>query len=415
MDAPLSGLRVIEATNWMAAPGAAAILADMGADVVKIEPLAGDAVRGLIRPPKVADDAAKIDYSFTVDNRGKRSVAVAINTPEGVEVMRRLVADADVFVCNLLPQRQARYGLDPDTLLTVNKRLIHATLTGYGLSGPDAERPGFDVTTFFGRGSITDSMVEPGADAPNPRAAQGDHATSLALVASILAALRMVDKTGEGQVVDVSLLATAAWTMATDLSAVLIDGRQPTKRDRRHVITALAGRFRCADDRWIILNMPELRWWPLFCTAIGHPEFPDDPRFVSPRDRFANMPELIDLIDAAFATKPIAEWSRIFDAAGLIWGPASTMKELTDDPQAAAIGLFPEIEHEGGSFRTVASPIRIRNADIRPRGLAPDLGAHTTEVLEALGYSPEEMASLAESGAIGLGDQSDNGAAAQET
>ncbi|MGB3737451.1 MAG: CaiB/BaiF CoA-transferase family protein [Ilumatobacter sp.] len=407
MVAPLAGLRVVEATNWMAAPGAAAILADMGADVVKVEPLTGDAVRGLIRPPRVPDGAPDIDYSFTVDNRGKRSVAIAFDEPAGADVMHRLVAGADIFLCNLLPHRQARYGLDPESLLAENPRLVHATLTGYGINGPDAERPGFDVTTFFGRGSVTDSMTEPGGVAPNPRTAQGDHTTSLALVASILGALRLVDSTGEGQVVEVSLLATAAWTMASDLSAVLIDGRQPTKRDRRHLITPLANRFRCGDDRWIILNMPEPRWWPGFCAAIERPELLDDARFVTPRDRFDNMPELIDLIDEAFATKPIEEWGRIFDDAGMIWGPASTMAELADDPQAAAIGLFPEVEHPGGSFRTVAVPIGIRGADIAPGGPAPLLAAHTTEVLEGLGYSDDEIARLAASGAIGLAAESD--------
>ena len=408
MVAPLAGVRVVEATNWMAAPSAAAIMADMGADVVKVEPPSGDAVRGLLRPPKVEGAAAEVDYSFTVDNRGKRSIAIALDTDEGADVMRTLIAEADVFICNLLPHRQERYGLDPATLHALNPKLVHATLTGYGLGGPDEQRPGFDVTTFFGRGAVTDSMTDPGQDAPNPRPAQGDHTTGLAMLASILAALRVVEQTGEGQVVDVSLLATAAWTMATDLSAVLVDGRQPSARDRHHLITPLANRFPCRGDRWIILNMPEPRWWPRFCAAIDREDLLEDDRFETPKDRFDNMPELIDLLDEVMAQRTLQEWGDVFDEHGLIWGPASTMQELCEDPQAEAIGLFPTIEHpRAGSFRTVAAPIGVHGADIGPRGPAPTIGEHTHEVLRAAGYDDARIDELIAAGAVSAGPTDD--------
>lgn len=399
---PLDGVRVVELTNWMAAPGCGAVLADMGADVIKVEPLSGDVARNLVRPARPVPGGPNLDVSFHVDNRGKRSITAAIDRPEGANVVRRLVADADVFLCNLLPQRQHRYGLDPDTLLTIRPTLVHATLTGYGLTGPDAERPGFDVTTFFGRGAITDSMTEPGGEAPAPRTAQGDHATSLALVAAILAAMRLVDRTGEGQVVDVSLLATATWTMASDLAAVLVDGKPPTKRDRHHRLTPLATSLRCRDDRWIILNMPEPRWWPRFCEAVGHPGWASDPRFASVRDRYEHMPELSGMIDELFASRTLAEWGALCDRTGLIWGPASTMVELAADPQAAAIGMFPEITTDDGTIRTVAAPINVRRAHIRPRGPAPHPGEHTVEVLRQHGFSDQEIDRLAATHAVGI-------------
>lgn len=404
MVAPLSGVRVIELSSWMAAPSAAAVLADLGADVVKVEPPQGDAVRGLMRPPRATPGMPKLDYSFQVDNRGKRSVAIAINRPEGADVVRRMAQDADVFVCNLLHHRQQRYGLDCKRLLEINPRLVHATLTGYGPDGPDAQRPGYDVTAFFGRGGVTHSMTEPEGVAPHPRPAQGDHAVGMSLVAAVLAALRLVDQTGQGQVIDVTLLGMAAWTMATDLSAPLIDGREPTIRGRHHQITPLANRFRCGDDRWIVLNMPEPHWWPRFCQAMDRPEWLEDPRFETLKSRFDHMPALIDLIDEQFATKTLAEWGGIFDEHGLIWGPAATLAELAADPQAAAAGLFPEITHPEGTFRTVAAPFRIAGADVGPRGPAPDLAQHTGEVLESAGYSTEEVAALAADGVVLLAD-----------
>jgi crotonobetainyl-CoA:carnitine CoA-transferase CaiB-like acyl-CoA transferase len=368
---------------------------------VKVEPLRGDTWRGMTRPPKSSDGMSNVDYGFQVDNRGKRSVAVALDQPEGAELVRRLVADVDVFLCNLLPHRQQRYGLDWATLRAVNPRLVHATFTGYGMTGPDVMRPGFDVTAFFGRGAVIDAMTEPGGVAPMPRPAQGDHTAGLALALGILAALRLAERTGEGQVVDASLLGTAVWTMATDLSAVLIDGREPTKRDRHHLISPLANRFVCGDGRWIVLTMPEVHWWARFCDAFGHPEWVADPRFDTMKNRFDNMPELIGLMDAEFATRTRDEWGRMFDEAGLIWGPASTLCELAADPQAEAAGLFPAIEHPAGRFRTVAVPVHIDGADVGPRGLAPDIGQHTEDVLEAAGLTPGEVAALAAAGVVG--------------
>jgi crotonobetainyl-CoA:carnitine CoA-transferase CaiB-like acyl-CoA transferase len=402
MVAPLEGLRVIEVANWMAAPGAGAMLADLGAHVVKVEPLRGDAMRNVTRQPRVPGGGALVDTSFQVDNRGKRSIAIALDRPEGGELVRRLVAQADVFLNNLLRHRQQRFGLDADALLAVNGRLVHATLTGYGLEGPDAERPGYDITAFFGRGAITHSITEPDGVAPRARPAQGDHTTALAIVATILTALRLVERTGEGQVIDVSLMATAAWTMATDLSATLVDGQDPPTRGRRRRVHALQESFRCADDRWILLFMPEAHWWPRFCAEVERPEWIDDPRFETVKCRADHMTELTELMDELFATRTLAQWGRLFDGAGFIWGPASTVAELADDPQAGALGLFPEVEHPvTGRLRTVAIPIRIRGADVGPRGPAPDVGQHTNEVLTEIGFTAEEVAALAGAGVVG--------------
>jgi crotonobetainyl-CoA:carnitine CoA-transferase CaiB-like acyl-CoA transferase len=193
------------------------------------------------------------------------------------------------------------------------------------------------------------------------------------------------------------------------LSAVLIDGREPTKRDRHHLISPLANRFLCGDGRWIVLTMPELHWWPRFCEAFGHPEWVTDPRFETMKNRFDNMPQLIDLMDAEFATRPRDEWGRMFDEEGLIWGPASTLAELAADPQAEATGLFPAIDHPAGRFRTVAVPVHIDGADVGPRGPAPEIGQHTEDVLEAAGLTPGEVAALAAAGVVGPSNLDDPG------
>ncbi len=390
-------------TSWMAAPSAGAILADMGAEVIKVEPPRGDPMRGLARQPKVEEGEPTVDAAFTVDNRGKRSVTVAVDQEDGADLVRRLIAGADVLLTNLLAHRQDRYGLDPESLREVNPRLVHATLTGYGRSGPEATRPGYDVTAFFGRGGVTHSITDPDAAPPRAPVAGGDHTTGLAMVSSILAALRLVERTDEMQVVDVSLLATALWTMATDVAPALIDKRQPRARDRHNQVSALGNRYPCADGKWLIVNMPEAHWWPRFCETVGEAAWGTDPDFDTPKKRFDRMPEIVDRIDAIMSTKTAAEWGDIFDAAGLIWGPIQTLPEVVADPQARAMNLFVELDHPDGhgTFETLAAPIRIEGADIAPRAPAPDLGADTDSVLDALGLSGDEIAALRQAGTIG--------------
>jgi len=404
VTAPLEGVRVVEVAGWMAGPGAAALLCDLGADVVKVEPLRGDPVRGVARQPERPEGSPPLDAPFQMDNRGKRGVAVALDRPEGQELVRRLADGAAVFLTNLLGRRQARFGLDADTLLARNPRLVHATLTGYGLDGPDAARPGFDITTFFGRGGITHAITEPGQQAPRARPAQGDHAAALAMLAAVLTALRLAERTGEGQVVDVNLLATAAWTMATDLSTTLVDGQDPPVLGRRHRRHALQESFRTADGRWILLFMPEPHWWPRFCAVVERPEWVDDPRLATIAARTQHMPLVTDLMDEVLATRTLAEWGRLFDEAGLTWGPAATVREVAADPHLDAVGAFPEVQHPtAGAFRTVAAPMRLRGVDLSPRGPAPDLGQHTRAVLGELGLTPTEVDALVADGVVADG------------
>ena len=396
MNAPLEDIKVLEVDNYMAAPSAAAILADMGADVLKIEPIAGDPMRGLSRPLRVESNFAGYDLQFDVDNRGKRSAAIALDKPEGQALAHRLAQDADVFLCNLLAQRQQRFGLDPQTLFAIKPNLVHATLTGYGTTGPDAWRPGYDVTAFFGRSGLSDIMRE-GEDGVVPRAgtAQGDHTTGLTLVAAILAALRLAEKTGEGQVVETSLYETAVWTQASDISVTAVDKAPVRRRARHEVLTPMANRYPCGDGKWVVLNMLDSGAWERLCRAIGRDDWLADERYATGRDRYRHMRELVDGVDATLSAKTRDEWGVIFDEHGVIWGPVLGLHEVVDDPHANAIGLFPELEHpELGTYRTVNAPMRFKSADVRPRGPAPRVGEHTEQILREAGLSQPEMQTL---------------------
>lgn len=399
---PLDDITVIELDNWMAAPSCGAILADMGATVIKVEPLTGDPMRNMMRPPKLPDELKSYDYQFDVDNRGKKSVAVDIADERGAALLHRMVADADVFLCNLLTERQQRFGMDPETLLGENPRLVHATFTGYGTTGPDAWRPGYDVTAFFGRSGLYDAMREgPDGVVPMARPAQGDHTAGLALYGAILSGLRLAERSGEGQVVESSLYETAVWTQATDYSVTAMDKAPLRQRGRESQIIATANRYPCGDGKWVVFNMPNDSAWPLFARTIGCEHALDDERFVDLRSRFKNMPDLVAVVDEALSKRTRDEWGEIFDKAGLIWGPVLGLHEVVVDPQAEALGMFPKITSpEIGEYTTVANPMKFKTADVGPQGPHPKVGEHTRSVLSATGLSPDEIDDLIAEGVI---------------
>jgi len=402
---PLDDITVIEVDNWMAAPSCGAILADMGATVIKVEPLTGDPMRNMMRPPKLPDELKSYDYQFDVDNRGKQSVAIDISDKRGAALLHQMVQKADVFLCNLLTERQQRFSMDPETLLGLNPKLVHATFTGYGTTGPDAWRPGYDVTAFFGRSGLYDAMREgPDGEVPMARPAQGDHTAGLALYGAIVSALRLVERSGEGQVVESSLYETAVWTQATDYSVTAVDKAPLRQRSRTNQIIATANRYPCGDGKWFVINMPNDSAWPKFARTIEADHVLDDERFVDLRARFKNMPDLVAVIDEALSKRTRDEWGKIFDEAGLIWGPVLGLHEVVADPQAQALGMFPTITSpEIGDYNTVANPLKFKTADVGPRGPHPKVGEHTRRVLTDLGVSADEIDDLLGDAVIGEG------------
>jgi len=400
----LDDITVVEVANWVAAPSCTALMADMGARVVKIEPPGGDAMRGKLRQAKVADGERRPDLPFQLDNRGKRSVTVDLTDPRGAELVRSLTDRADVFVTNLLPGRRERYGLGAETLRAANPRLVYALLTGYGSKGPDADLVGFDQTAFFARSGIMSLVGEPNEPPPKFPTGQGDHPTGLALLSAILAALRVRDRTGVGQVVETALLRTAVWSIASDVATALADRRQPTRRGRLGAVGPMNTTYRCADDAWVNLSAADQGAWPRFCRALGRPDLGDDPAYATVRARFDQRITLIEQFERLFGSQPFAYWEPRLVSAGIVWAKVVTLPELVDDEQVRANDMFTRVEHPvAGSFETVAAPFTMSGSDTSVRGPAPEPGEHTKSVLAEMGVPPDRIDALRDAGVIGLG------------
>jgi crotonobetainyl-CoA:carnitine CoA-transferase CaiB-like acyl-CoA transferase len=396
MSAPLSGIRVVELASFVAAPAAGALLADLGAEVVKVEVPWGEIYRHSVPRHAGFDSDFPLAPHFQMDNRGKRSVALDLALPEAVAALHRLVDRADVLLTNMLPERLARLGLDPAALRARRPELIVARLSGYGPTGPAANAPAFDYSTYWARTGFMDMLHEPDAPPAFQRPGMGDHSASLALVVGVLSALRQRDAGAPGQVIDVALQHIGFYIVGNDAAMTLVTGQTPPRHDRRAARNPLWNHYRTQDERWLFLVMVESdRYWPAFTRALQLEALTDDPRFANAVQRFRNNAALIRILDERFASQPLAAWTELLAQHRLIWAPVLTLAEAVNDEQANAYGSFPTVQHPtAGDFRTVAPPLQMSGHALHGTAPAPALSADTEEVLREAGVPEESIALL---------------------
>ena len=400
MAGPCQGIRVVELAVWVAGPSAGGILADWGADVVKIEPREGDPFRGLFMV--AAGIELPANPPFELDNRGKRSIALDLGTDEGRAIALALLDQADVFVTNVRPAALARLGLDYDTLAARNPRLVYSRVTGYGETGPEAHRPAYDVGAFWSRAGIAAALTAPGADPPVQRGAMGDHVAGMTLAGGITAALLARERTGRGQLVTTSLLRIGVFVLGWDTNSALRFGTEATPMTRTNQPNPVISCYRSRDERWFwLLGLQGQRHWPDLVRALARPHLLDDPRFATITARRENVVELVALLDEIFATKSLAEWGRAFDDAGMWWAPVQTTKEVIADPQAHAAGSFVDVpQADGTTAPGVATPLDFSETPWAPAGVTPECGQHTEDILLELGYEWDAIVRLKDRGAI---------------
>lgn len=396
----LAGVRVVEMGLWAAGPAAGGVLADWGADVVKIEPLTGDPMRGLFGALLASDE--RRCPPFDLLNRGKRSVALDVNTPEGRDLTERVIGDADVFLTNMRPAFLRRVGLDHERLLASHDRLVYAVLTGYGLDGPERDAPGYDLAAFGARGGVANRSTPRGEPPVTLAGGMGDVVTGMTMVSAILAALLHRERTGRGQLVSTSLLRSGAYCIGMELSTRAVVGRVVSPSARTAPNNPLFNSYQASDGKWFWLVGAEAqRHWPDVLAACADPRL-DDERFGTARDRRKHAKALIVILDEVFARRTREEWAGVFAEHDVWWAPVNSADDLLTDPQAAAAGVWLDPAEENGDAPRVASPVDF-GADRLTPDRTPGIGDHTDEILRGLDVSEAELDRLRDAGVIGSG------------
>src|SRR5476649_2368267 len=393
------GLKVLDCASFIAAPAAATVLADFGAEVIKIEPpVTGDPYRHLPNLPGYP--VSPHNYAWMLDSRTKRSLALDLSKPEGQAVLHRLAGGADVFITNFPPAVRARLGLTYEKLAPLNERLIYASFTGYGEKGEEANKPGFDSNAYWARSGLMD-MVRADLDTAPARsvAGMGDHPCAMALYGAIVTALYKRERTGKGSHVSSNLMANGVWANGVLAQAKLCGAKFGERRPRERALNAVTNHYQCRDGRWLIISLlNEDRQWPALARCMGREDLVTDPRFATKADRHARSLELIKIFDDIFATKDLAEWRRILDGNGLVFGVVGILDDIPDDKQMLENDVL--VPFEGDAMLTVNSPIWVDGSQKNPPRLPPDLGEHSDEILRQAGYDEATIARLRASGAV---------------
>ena len=399
---PLAGLKVIDAGSFIAAPAAATVMADLGAEVIKLEPPAGDPFRQLRHAP--GNPPCEVDYGWLMDNRNKRGLALDLKTEAGRGALYRLIRDTDVFVTNTPLAARGRLGIGYEALAAHNERLIYASLTAYGEHGPERLDTGFDSTALWARSGLMD-MVRPAPDSPPAKSlpGMGDHPTAITLYAAIATALLRRERTGRGGYVATNLMANGLWWNGLHAQAMLCGAEFPRRPGREDAPSALHNFYRTADGRWLqLVVIPEDKRWPRLARAIGRPDLIRDPRFATREARHANPRALIRALDEAFAAADLAEWRRRLAEHEVSCGVISTLRDIPEDRQMRESGALAALDDpEAGAEYVVSSPLWIDGAPRASPARPPGLGEHSVEILREHGFSTEDVERLREAGAIG--------------